>query len=319
MRLRKVLIIMLLIVLLLGITSQCYARAVSFSEIQVEEVPNAQDYSGASMSLNALIGAAITITQVLGTFISVLIITIWIIKMIIRKIKINNMKQAEDVDEEELKEMIKKYDALKDRGAIYIGISILLFAVSGILGIVKSFKPVIYIYPEKDGTVVNVSLSDPERITCSYPEYNDGWTVVADKDGTLKEVGKERSYYSLYWEGLIHKKEFKDGFVVKGEDTAEFLEEKLEILGLNEKEAEEFIIYWLPKMENNNYNLIRFLETDELNEEMKLEIDPKPDTLIRIQMQFKPLVFEKDIPEQQLEKVTRDGFTVVEWGASEVR
>lgn len=30
-------------------------------------------------------------------------------------------------------------------------------------------------------------------------------------------------------------------------------EEKLEILGLNYKETEEFIVYWLPKLEQNEY------------------------------------------------------------------
>jgi hypothetical protein len=190
---------------------------------------------------------------------------------------------------------------------------------AGILSVTKTLKPIIYIYPETDNMNVSVTLSNPDKITCSYPKYDNGWDVVVNKDGTIKEQGKERSYYSLYWEGLIHKKDFKDGFVVKGEDTAAFLEEKLELLGLNEKEAEEFIIYWLPKMEKNNYNLIRFLEDDEYNEEMELIVDPKPDTLIRVQMQFKPLLFKKDIPEQKLEKVDRKGYTVVEWGASEVR
>ncbi|MDO4202614.1 MAG: hypothetical protein Q4D25_10955, partial [Bacteroidales bacterium] len=127
-----------------------------------------------------------------------------------------------------------------------------------------------------------------------------------------------RYYYALYWEGLINKKDFTDGFVVKGKNTAEFLEEKLKILGLTDKEAEEFIVYWLPKMENNRYNLIRFLEEDELNEEMELNIFPKPDTLIRIQMQYKPLLFYTDIPEQSLEEIERKGFTIVEWGGSKV-
>ena len=34
------------------------------------------------------------------------------------------------------------------------------------------------------------------------------------------------------------------------------LEEKLAILGLTERESEEFIVYWLPKLEKNKYNYI---------------------------------------------------------------
>ena len=61
---------------------------------------------------------------------------------------------------------------------------------------------------------------------------------------------------------VVEFKVEKEGFIVKGEDTAKFLEEKLEILGLNEREAEEFIIYWLPKLEANKYNYIRFASVE---------------------------------------------------------
>ena len=42
------------------------------------------------------------------------------------------------------------------------------------------------------------------------------------------------------------KKNIKEGFIVKGKDTITFLKEKLAQLGLNEREANEFIIYSLP-------------------------------------------------------------------------
>ena len=111
----------------------------------------------------------------------------------------------------------------------------------------------------------------------------------------------------------------KKGFVVKGEETASFLEEKLEILGLNEKEAEEFIIYWLPKMEHNKYNYIYFQTLEEINNYMKLEITPKPETLIRVMMEFKALENEVKIEEQSLQKVERKGYTVVEWGGTQIK
>ena len=65
------------------------------------------------------------------------------------------------------------------------------------------------------------------------------------------------------------------------------MEEKLAVLGLNYKESEEFIVYWLPKLEKNKYNYIRFQTMDEINRTMELDIDPKPDTLIRVMMKFK--------------------------------
>ena len=80
-----------------------------------------------------------------------------------------------------------------------------------------------------------------------------------------------------------------DGFIVSREDTVSFLEDKLARLGLNEHEAEEFIVYWLPKLQQNSYNYIRFATMDEINKAMPLNINPNPDTVIRILMTFKGL------------------------------
>ena len=179
-------------------------------------------------------------------------------------------------------------------------------------------KPVIYLYPEKE-TQLTVKLGKKENITCSYPQYKDGWNVIAKPDGTLIDTETGRKLYSLYWEG-IHTEEpdTTEGFVVKGSDTIKFLEEKLAILGLNEFEAEEFIIYWLPKMQNNKYNYIRFATMDEINRNMPLEISTKPDTVIRVLMQYKALDSEIEVKEQQLSTPERRGFTVVEWGGTEL-
>ena len=111
----------------------------------------------------------------------------------------------------------------------------------------------------------------------------------------------------------------KEGFVIKGSDTIPFLEEKLPILGLNDKERNEFIMYWLPILEKNNYNYIYFESLEERNISMPLDINPKPDTLIRILMEFKPLTKPITIQEQQLTKAKRSGYTVVEWGGTEIK
>ena len=232
-------------------------------------------------------------------------------KKLLKKKQEENLASPAEIEQEKL-----KLDDEKGEGIVWIVLGFISWFLSSALSMIKTFKPIIYIYPEEDNTDVSVTLSKPNQITCSYPKYNNGWNVIVDKDGTIRN--QDREYYSLYWEGMIHPKEMKDGFVVSGEDTAKFFEEKLALLGLTDKEAEEFIIYWLPKMENNKYNLIRFLTAEELNEEMALEVKPKPDTLIRISMQYKPLLFKQDIPEQKLERVERKGFTVVEWGGGEI-
>lgn len=175
-------------------------------------------------------------------------------------------------------------------------------------------------YPEET-TEVSVKLGNTEKITCSYPKYNEkGWNVIAEPSGRLTDLNTGRELYCLYWEGKnTNKCNMNEGFIVKGEDTIKFLEEKLEILGLNQKEAEEFIIYWLPQMENNKYNYIRFETIEEINNNMLLEITPVPDTLIRINMEWKALDEYIEVEEQILKRApTRTGFTVVEWGGTKL-
>lgn len=180
-------------------------------------------------------------------------------------------------------------------------------------------KPIIYLYPQET-TEVTVKLGNPEKITCSYPEYKKEWKVVAESDGILTDVKTQRKFYALYWEGKdMIQPEMTEGFIVKGQDTIGFLEEKLEILGLNEKEAQEFIIYWLPKMQNNAYNYIRFATIEEINNYMPLELSVEPDTLIRVLMQYKPLDEYIEVKEQELATPERTGFTVVEWGGTEMK
>ena len=180
-----------------------------------------------------------------------------------------------------------------------------------------AYKPMIYLYPEED-TYVNVKLGSPDKLTVSYPKYNNGWNVLAKKDGTL--LSNNREYYGLFWEGNNHINKVTDeGFVVKGEDTVSFLEEKLAILGLNDREINEFIIFYLPKMESNNYNYIRFETREEIDSYMPLSVTPSPDTVIRVFMEYKPLNDKIEVKEQILEKVERNGFTVVEWGGSDIK
>ena len=96
-----------------------------------------------------------------------------------------------------------------------------------------------------------------------------------------------RNLYALYWEGIYNiDNNLTEGFVVKGTETIEFLEDKLSKLGLNEYEAEEFIVYWLPILQKNEYNYIRFATLDEINKIMPLELSVEPDTMIRVLMQY---------------------------------
>ncbi len=173
-------------------------------------------------------------------------------------------------------------------------------------------KPVIYLYPEEKMNVT-VELDYSGELTCTYPAYEDGWEVTAYPDGTLLNKSG-MAYNYLYWEGESDiNYDYSEGFCVKGEDTAAFLETALEKLGLNRREANEFIVYWLPRMEPNEYNLIAF-QDDTYTDNAKLDISPEPDSLIRVFMAWRPLKEWIELPTQQLSVPERKGFVAVEWG-----
>ncbi len=179
-----------------------------------------------------------------------------------------------------------------------------------------AYKPVIYLYPEEKQEV-SVTLSLNGDLNCTYPEYQNGWTVTASPDGTLTDA-KGQTYSYLYWEGEVSADwDQSSGFCIKGEDTAAFLEEALKDLGLNRREANEFIVFWLPLMQENPYNLISF-QTDVYTDAAKLNVTPKPQTLIRVFMTYQPTEEYDEIPPQQLTAPERSGFTVVEWGGTEI-
>lgn len=180
-------------------------------------------------------------------------------------------------------------------------------------------KPIIYLYPERSQKIT-VALDYAGELTHAYPAYpRDGWVVTAGPDGVLHDE-KGQEYYALFWEGVPqHPIVPRDGFIVPGRQTAAFLEDKLAYLGLNRREANEFILYWLPRMENNPFNLIHF-SGKEYDEMARLNVTPKPETVIRVMMLTQPLSQRIDFPLQDLSAMQkkRNGFTLVEWGGSVV-
>ena len=68
----------------------------------------------------------------------------------------------------------------------------------------------------------SVELSYDGKLTCTYPEYKNGWKVTAFPDGQILDE-KGASYNYLYWEGeTLPAYGFSKGFCIAGRDTAVF-------------------------------------------------------------------------------------------------
>ena len=102
--------------------------------------------------------------------------------------------------------------------------------------------------------------------------------------------------------------------IIEKDDAIEFLEEKLSIIGLNDRERNEFIMYWLPILESNKKSLVYFELTESKEKYNKLIINPKPDSLLRITMHVKKVNRKINVKEQELPTFNRVGFVAVEWG-----
>ncbi|MDD2656455.1 MAG: hypothetical protein PHQ18_02720 [Patescibacteria group bacterium] len=175
-------------------------------------------------------------------------------------------------------------------------------------------KPVIYLYPQKKEKVkVVVDLKNGFSIT--EPAYSNGWNVLAEPNGNLTDIESGKKYPYLFWEGgLTDYESPKEGFVIKRQDVQQFFKDKLSYIGLNEKEIYDFSDFWVRRMQEKPYYFITFTLNNEMDKLAPLEIEPKPDTIIRVLMDYIALDEYKEVPIQILPKISRHGFTVIEWG-----
>ena len=189
-------------------------------------------------------------------------------------------------------------------------------------------KPVLYLYPSRTMRL-SVSLDYEGTLTYTYPTPQaraDGavtWRMTASPDGDLTDASG-RHYPSLFWEGEGPTTFAQnEGFIVDADAATGFLEEKLSILGLSEREAAEFITFWGPRITERGRALVTFASEEFARQAVYRFTDPSsgaeiaPDTFIRV------YIVVGDVPqtavrEQKLVPApARTGFTAVEWGGTE--
>ena len=174
-------------------------------------------------------------------------------------------------------------------------------------------KPVIYLYPQKD-TQVKVQVG--AQITKSEPIYpQEGWLVTAKPNGEL--TYQNQNYPYLFWEGLgngLYPDYRNRGVVVAQIDLVSILYKQLSQLGLNQKESADFMEFWQPKLPQTPYVRLTWLNTKEMDTLAPLAVTPRPDTSIRIFLEFQGLDKPIKLIPQTLSAPTRKGFTLIEWG-----
>jgi hypothetical protein len=98
------------------------------------------------------------------------------------------------------------------KGLIIIGVFILILIVGSVTWalfykqhepispeLILVGKPVIYLYPTRQ-EVVSIKLNFSGQLICTYPDYKNGWNVVAAPDGTLTNLDDKKQYACLFWD-----------------------------------------------------------------------------------------------------------------------
>ncbi len=175
-------------------------------------------------------------------------------------------------------------------------------------------KPVIYLYPEEE-MQIDVMIEPQGGFTYTEPVYDDGWSVIAQTDGTLTNLKDGKEYTYLFWEGRggVYSAP-KYYWVVEQAEVERFLIKTLGKYGLNNQEIFDFMEFWYPRMQEAPYYKIGFHGTQVMDAIAPMKLSVEPDSIFRILMDFTELNEPIASNPMKIETFDREGFTVVEWG-----
>jgi hypothetical protein len=177
-----------------------------------------------------------------------------------------------------------------------------------------AYKPNIYLYP-KITSKMDVFLCLPQGgcITESDPQYPCEWNNIK-----VKPSGKINNEYDyLFYEAALPDRwQYEEGWSVMINDLETFFRKNLTEYGFIDNEINDFINYWIPKLDDSPYYNIYPQYTDKVDELVTLHISKEPKSLMRMFYVIKesPLMKATDIPAPMIPEFERNGFTVTEWG-----
>lgn len=176
-------------------------------------------------------------------------------------------------------------------------------------------SPLIYLYPQKP-VVASIKI----RSLIISPKLflnNNSWHLVAVPDGTLTTQDGRKSRFIPYEFLRSDFKRPEKGFVIEESRLEEYLKTDLwKKLGLTDSEIND---YWLdvkPRIKSSPYYFISLIDRSEIDRVLPMEVNPKPDTILRNMTYILPLPSKPQITPQPLELTSpkRNGFTVLENG-----
>ncbi|KAK0470992.1 hypothetical protein IW261DRAFT_1513954 [Armillaria novae-zelandiae] len=239
-------------------------------------------------------------------------------------------------------------------------------------------KPVIYLLsPLPLYATVRLSLVKCWSFSTIYPSapikssesgQSIEWNVNTHEDHTMTDIGTRARISYLFWEaetnpglppsppssprlGQLHsdvicpfdppRAELNDtnSVVLPASTTALYLDKVLTVLGLHVEARTSFITYWLPSILKHDFIALRFLPQASYEHAAPLDVEPKPDLVVRVFMLFKRVCadeldewdgslsrasenieFWKDVVGVDCDGLKDEAlFRVLEWGGMETK
>jgi internalin A len=173
-------------------------------------------------------------------------------------------------------------------------------------------KPNIYLYPQTTCNL-SVALEFPMggSILQSVPLYTGGWNVSVEPSGKIDQL-----YDYLFYESKNPDMyQYQSGWVVSRDTLTSFFSNNLHLAGFTQREKNDFIEYWIPRLIDYPYYTIYPQCADEIGKTIQLKISQSPDNMLRLFYVIKGTTNKDSIlPAPIIPQFKRNGFVVAEWG-----
>lgn len=176
-----------------------------------------------------------------------------------------------------------------------------------------AYKPNIYIYPQETINL-DVYLEFPSggKVISSIPEYTDGWKVTVDTNGII-----DNQYSYLFYESIQPDIwQNKSGWIVKTSELEMFFNENMRKYGFYGQEIKDFIEYWIPRLNKNEFYIIYPQTSALIDRVVDLNFSVNPDNVLRLYYVIKGSnnPTKQELNEPKITSFPRNGFFVTEWG-----
>lgn len=160
-------------------------------------------------------------------------------------------------------------------------------------------KPLIYIYgKDSQNMSVNLQTIENSQFTKLIPDFQETntWNFSTKNDKVyFWNTSYDYLYYAIKVPNYSHN---KNGWIIQWSQAEKFFHEKLDYIGFNKQEKEDFIEYWKPKYEENKYYFVSFKFNQQLDTFVKLNFSETPDSIFRVLLDSYQIENKLSIPSQ---------------------